>query len=160
MPEARQARRPDHDIRPLSVAGAEAVAAGMAKIDPWARLGFTKERLVASMIVDNVATAGFEAVVEGVPAALITFVPGWLYGPYIRLLAVLPPAQGHGLGSALIDRLADVARKHGQANLWVCASAFNDRALAFYERRGFRRIGVLEGLVTEGEDEVLLRRQL
>jgi len=132
----------------------------MAEIDPWARLGITRERLVAAMTGDDGRVAGLEAVVEGTPLGLIVFVPGWLYGPYIRLLAVLPQAQGRGLGTALIDRLAEDTRKVGQANMWVCASTFNIDALAFYDRLGFRRVGVLDGLVVADEDEVLLRRRL
>lgn len=160
MAETRHPPRTEPHIRPLTASGAALVGAGMAKIDPWARLGFTKERLLASMTGADGVVAGFEAVVDGAPAALITYVPGWLYGPYIRLLVVLPHAQGRGFGRALVERVADVARGQGQANLWVCASAFNQSALTFYERLEFRQIGVLDDLVAVGEDEVLLRRRL
>lgn len=160
MGETGPSRQRCFDIRPLSATGAAALAAGMVRIDPWARLGFETEKLVAAMASDDGRVVSLEARVDGAPAGLITYLPGWLYGPYIRLLAVLPRAQGRGLGRALVDRLADDTRKLGQANIWVCASAFNRDAVAFYERLGFRRIGMLDGLVVANEDEVLLRWRL
>jgi hypothetical protein len=43
-------------------------------------------------------------------------------------------------------------------NLWVCASAFNLRGLAFYARHGFVAAAVVPGLVADGFDEILMRK--
>ena len=48
----------------------------------------------------------------------------------------------------------------GARNLWVCASSFNDGALRFYQRHGFRPAATLPGLVADGYDEILLRKFL
>lgn len=148
------------EISPLSAAGIAALTPAMAAIDPWRRLGIGAERLAASLGSSRPDVMSFEARWGAAPCGLLSMRLDWLFGPYIRLLAVVPDAQSKGVGTALIGRAIDTATMRGDGNLWVCASAFNEAAIAFYERQGFRRIGTLTGLVIASEDEVLLRRQL
>jgi ribosomal protein S18 acetylase RimI-like enzyme len=96
--------------------------------------------------------------VEGKEAGVVSVRDPWLKGPYLELLALLPPFQNRGLGATLIGWLEGEAVANGVRNLWVCASSFNVRALRFYERHGFARASVLPGLVAEGYDEILLRK--
>jgi len=56
----------------------------------------------------------------------------------IESLAVLEDARGRGVGEALIDRAAEEAAALGIEALELTAVATNTRALAFYERLGFR----------------------
>jgi ribosomal protein S18 acetylase RimI-like enzyme len=44
--------------------------------------------------------------------------------------------------------------------LWVCASDLNSRAIAFYERHGFNRVGIIPDLVAPGATELLVRKRL
>jgi amino-acid N-acetyltransferase len=53
----------------------------------------------------------------------------------IRSVAVDPRAQGHGVGSAIVARILDVARELGVRRLFVLT--FETR---FFERIGFREI--------------------
>jgi GNAT superfamily N-acetyltransferase len=82
----------------------------------------------------------------------------WLKGPYLELLALLPKAQGQGIGANILAWFEQEALKAGARNLWVCASLFNTRALRFYERHGFEQAATLPGLVADGYDEILLRK--
>jgi ribosomal protein S18 acetylase RimI-like enzyme len=82
----------------------------------------------------------------------------WLKGPYLELLALLPPAQNQGIGSSIMAWFETAGLKHRARNLWVCASSFNARALRFYEGRGFARAATLPSLVADGYDEILLRK--
>ncbi len=62
---------------------------------------------------------------------------------YLQRLAVDPPAQGRGVGSALVaDALRWVARR-GARVAYVNTQRDNTRALALYERLGFGRDGEL-----------------
>lgn len=56
----------------------------------------------------------------------------------LRALYVDPPAQGAGVGGALLDAAEDHLRERGfrRAELWVFER--NEHARAFYERRGWR----------------------
>lgn len=150
----------DIEIRPLSAATAVHMSVAMAEIDPWLRLGITAPRLAVALNDRAPDVVSKEARLDGIPKGLISIRLDWLFGPYIRLLAVLPDAQGRGIGRALISHACRIAEQRHDPNIWVCASAFNHDALAFYEREGFVRIGRLEELVAQGEDEILLRRRL
>jgi ribosomal protein S18 acetylase RimI-like enzyme len=65
----------------------------------------------------------------------------WPYGPRMAelvTLSVAPDARGGGVGTALMDAVdAELARR-GVGDLEMFVMAGNDRARAFYERRGFR----------------------
>ena len=148
------------EIARLTAPGARRLAAGMSQIEPWTRLGYNEGQLRDALAMHGPDAKAYEARVAGVAQGVVTYRDGWLFGPYIRLLAVLPPAQGHGLGRRLIDQVVDDSRARGARNIWVCASAFNARALAFYESYGFAAVGTLDGLVVADEAEVLLRLRL
>ena len=82
----------------------------------------------------------------------------WLKGPYLELLALLPPFQRQGIGAGILTWFENEASALGARNVWVCASSFNDGALRFYESHGFRPAAMLRGLVADGYDEILLRK--
>ena len=77
----------------------------------------------------------------------------------VRALYVDPPAQGAGVGSALLDAALEHLRERGFRGVDLWAFADNHHARDFYERRGF-------AVVEEGSDprtgaaEVRLRRPL
>lgn len=143
-------------IRPLVEADIAPLAAALAAMDPWLTLGYTAAGLAAYLGREDAALTRVVAERDGAPAALLALRRPWLRGPYVELLAVLPAAQGAGLGHALVEWAA----AQGGGNLWACVSAFNAPARAFYARAGFAEVAPLPGLVAEGLDEILLRRRL
>lgn len=138
------------DLRPLADDDIEPFAAVLSGIDPWRRLGYSPSML--ALYLGRTDPALTRMVLPG--RGLIALRSPWLRGPYVELLAVLPEAQGQGGGR----RLLDWAEGRGGANLWACVSAFNHPARAFYARMGFAETAALPGLVTDGEDEILLRK--
>lgn len=48
---------------------------------------------------------------------------------------------GHGVGAALMQACLDEARGRGHDVLWLGVWEFNPRAVRFYEKWGFRRVG-------------------
>src|SRR5579871_1247666 len=57
---------------------------------------------------------------------------------YISLLATTPEAEGTGVATRLMSAAEDWARGRGYRLLSLDVFADNKRAVAFYERRGFR----------------------
>jgi GNAT superfamily N-acetyltransferase len=57
--------------------------------------------------------------------------------------------EGRGIGSALLLAVVDAAKAAGCRRLWLITTNDNARALAFYQRRGFRVIRIHEGAVDE-----------
>ncbi len=145
-------------LRPLAEGEKTGLAAAVAALDPWRTLGFGAEKLAHYLGREDPALR--RLVIEtGHAVGLLTLRSPWLRGPYVELLAVLPEAQGQGLGKAAVGWAADEAAR-GWANLWTCVSAFNAPARAFYQAQGFTEAARLPGLVAPGFDELLLRKPL
>ena len=82
------------------------------------------------------------AELDGKPAGcayLVTLVDYFNERPHAHLsvLAVDKPAEGKGVGSALLDACEQWARGRGSDRLTLSALVTNARARALYERRGF-----------------------
>lgn len=143
-------------IRPLLAADIPGLAASLAAMQPWSRLGYSAEGLGAYL---GRSDPSLKRCVDldpgGRPVAVLCLRSPWLRGPAIELLAVLPQAQGQGRGR---DLIAWAVSQGGGANLWTCVSAFNHAARAFYARHGFIETGRFPDLIQDGEEEILLRR--
>jgi ribosomal protein S18 acetylase RimI-like enzyme len=61
--------------------------------------------------------------------------------------------QGAGIGRALLSAAFDAARAMGGQALWLGVWERNERAIAFYRRHGFERVG--EHTFTLGTDRQL-----
>lgn len=58
---------------------------------------------------------------------------------YLQRLAVDPPSQGRGIGSALVLDALNWARSHGCSTILVNTQESNETAVSLYERLGFAR---------------------
>lgn len=54
---------------------------------------------------------------------------------------VLAGNHGGGLAAALMAATLHVAREHGAAGAWLGVNQLNARAIRFYEKQGFTRVG-------------------
>jgi GNAT superfamily N-acetyltransferase len=66
---------------------------------------------------------------------------------YIRGMAVLPTARGHGIGELLLEQIESFAVARNYKRLFLSTTPFLSRAIVRYERFGFRRNG-------EGPDDL------
>lgn len=75
--------------------------------------------------------------------------------PYLRLIAVDESLRGSGIGALLLAefeaRSASVGRDY-----CLLVSDFNQRAQAFYERQGYRKVGALEDFAKPGIAEIIM----
>ena len=146
-------------LEPICLSTVTALALGMTAIDPWARLGTDPTALTAYLTGEDPQCCRKVIRVDGADAGIVAVRSPWLHGPYLTLLAVLPPHQSAGLGARVIEWMAAETGRSAR-NLWVCTSSFNDGAQAFYRRHGFERVGDLDDLVGPGFTEILLRKKL
>lgn len=146
-------------LAPLEDSEAQPLAAACAAIDPWARMSYADDRL-ARFFLRRDPAAPVRAIRCGstLAGAAVVRYP-WLKGPYLEFLAVLPGWQSRGIGAAVLGWMEREAAGHDR-NLWVLASDFNERAIAFYARYGFRSVAPLPDLAVEGFTEILLRKHL
>lgn len=80
-------------------------------------------------------------------------------GAYLRLLLVNPDHHGRGVGARLLQ--AGEARVRATSkHLYMFVTRDNDAARRFYERHGYRLVGILPNLVRPGIDECLYHKRL
>jgi GNAT superfamily N-acetyltransferase len=68
-------------------------------------------------------------------------------GSQCEVLTLHVDESGHGVGTALIAEVKDIAAREGCARLWVITTNDNVDALRFYQRRGFRLAALHAGAV-------------
>ncbi|WFU01687.1 GNAT family N-acetyltransferase [Rhizobium sp. CB3171] len=72
-----------------------------------------------------------------------------IQGNEAELMSLDAVHSGQGVGTALIEALADQLRRQGLSELWVMTTNDNLDALRFYQRRGFELRRVRPGAVDE-----------
>jgi ribosomal protein S18 acetylase RimI-like enzyme len=128
-------------------------------MEPWADYGMTADQLARFLSAEEPDCSRRAIRLGEDLAGVIVVRSPWLHGPYLQFLGVLPAWQGLGLGQAALAWLAAEAPA-GTRNLWLCVSAFNTRALTFYQRNGFEPAATLAALAADHVDEILMRRAL
>jgi ribosomal protein S18 acetylase RimI-like enzyme len=145
-------------LDPMTEAGADALGPQLAAFGPWAHYAFGADRMTAGLKRRDGAAVYQIACGPDLAGAAVILSP-WLAGPYLQLLAVLPEHQGRGIGARVVAWLEAEARGHFR-NLWLCVSGFNAGAQRFYRDHGFEVVATLDGLVRDGDDELLMRKRL
>jgi GNAT superfamily N-acetyltransferase len=142
----------------LEPAFAPRLAEAIVAMPPWSVMAYPAEALARFLAAADDGAWRFLLEVDGVEAGAVSIRFPWLKGPYLELLALLPPFQRQGIGAGILTWFENEASALGARNVWVCASSFNDGALRFYKSHGFRPAAMLRGLVADGYDEILLRK--
>src|SRR5262249_25070521 len=121
-------------------------------------MSYPAEAMARFLATADGSASRYAVEVGGEQAGAVSVRSPWLKGPYLELLAILPKAQGQGIGANILALFEQEAPKAGARNFWVWPSPFNKRALRFYERHGFEQAATLPGLVADGYDEILMRK--
>jgi GNAT superfamily N-acetyltransferase len=139
--------------RKLTAKEAETVAGAAIGFDPYLTLGYRAETLAGYLTRPDPSLNRYAIDMDGRFCGILALRKPWLRGPLIEMLALLPAAQGKGLGSLILDRCKIEAGK----NLWATVSDFHEPARRFYAKAGFEEVGALPGIVAEDRSEILLR---
>lgn len=97
-------------------------------------------RLTSEDVRREIEDTGRGWVIE-VAGRIVAFAIGNARTGNIWALFVQPDAQGHGYGSRLHDEMIAWLREQQAPTLWLTTGG-TTRAAGFYERRGWRRVGV------------------
>jgi ribosomal protein S18 acetylase RimI-like enzyme len=146
-------------LAPMDAGAAELLGPQVAAIGPWAHYGIGATRMAAGFASTGNGAVRYQIQCGSDPAGAVVICNPWLAGPYLQLLAVLPAYQKRGIGAQVLTWIEEEARGHFR-NLWLCVSAFNTDAQRFYRARGFELVTTLEGLLRDGDDELLMRKRL
>jgi ribosomal protein S18 acetylase RimI-like enzyme len=143
-------------IRAATHGDVDALAAVLAELPLLQRYG-TQASKLAEQLHAGIDRGDWIWVHEG--GGVCWVMPSAAFGhAYLRLIALVPDAQGAGWGGKLMDCAEAEARKN-ERHLFLLVTKDNDGARRFYARRGYVETGVLPGYVREGVDEVIAVRR-
>lgn len=95
-------------------------------------------------LVDTARHPSLLAERGGRVVGVLVYVPGDVE---LEILALYADERRGGIGTALIEAVVAIARDAGARRLWLITTNDNLDALRFYQRRGFRLVGVDAGAV-------------
>lgn len=144
-------------LLPMTAAAADRLGVATSQIGPWAHYGFAAATLAENF--KSPGAAAYQIDCAGELAGAVVVRPVWLMGPYLQMLAVLPPFQGQGIGARVVTWFEAEARLKAR-NAWLCVSTFNPIAQRLYQAHGFEPVATLDGLVRDGDGELLMRKRL
>jgi diamine N-acetyltransferase len=145
---------------PMTEREAAPLAEAVAALEPWRTYAYPASKLAAFLAKHEPGAPRFLFRRDGKVLGAIVVRLNWMRGPYIQFLAVLPPYQRQGLGTAAVAWVEAQARLGEERNLWIAASEINADARRLYERLGFSEVAKLDDLVCEGRAEILYRKRL
>ena len=131
----------------------------MSSSEPWITLRRDYNASLAAM--RDPSREAYVARLEGeadVIGFLVLSMRGAFVG-YIQSVGVRDDWRGRGLGTALLA-FAESRIFTETPNAFICASSFNERARALYERLGYEVVGELRDYIVRGHSEWLLRKSI
>ena len=127
----------------------------MVTTDPWITIGRDFEDCLS--IVRKPGREVYVAEEEGIIRGFVIVDMKGAFIGYIAILCVHASTRSTGIGSQLI-RFAEERIFAETPNAFICASSFNPRARALYERLGYKPVGELPDYVIPGHYELLMRK--
>ncbi|HEU5421725.1 MAG TPA: GNAT family N-acetyltransferase [Streptosporangiaceae bacterium] len=97
---------------------------------------------------------------DGVPAGMLSGVPGAEGVVELISMWVSPAARGKGAGRRLIAELIGWAAAAGAGELRLEVRPDNAPAIGLYERSGFARAGQADGVARNGTPDLVMTRPL
>lgn len=147
------------ELVPITAAAIPEIAARMAAIDPWARLGRPAAAMAERIAAADAGARRFSIERDGAILGYVSIRHPFLRGPYLEQIAIFPEAQRQGLARRVLDWMAGEVEGR-ESNLWLCVTEWNERARATYRALGFDEVAPLPDLVTPGASEIFMRRRL
>lgn len=147
-------------LAPMTAGAAGVLGLAMAAIDPWARAGYPAQFLRDFFAKPEIGSSRYRIQTGDALAGVMVVRHAWLHGPYLHFIGLLPEFHGQRIGDAALGWLENEARLGRARNLWLCCSDDNAGARRFYEAHGFRVTAEFDGLVSDGMNELLMRKRL
>jgi ribosomal protein S18 acetylase RimI-like enzyme len=134
-------------------------------VESYVAENFTQERLMTCLSANNTTALILEKCGQAIGYALLS--PGTppdqlvraSHSIQIKWFYILEEWTGRKLGDVLMARCLEHVKYSGFETIWLTVWRYNERAIRFYKRWGFRRAGVYDFVVGRDiqEDFLLLR---
>ena len=152
LPE--KSARPHVDLHPvrMRIEDVAEVAAVENQIfgDPWSADSFLAE-------VERNPDIGYPIVLRS-QEKIVAYAVAWFIVDEIHIgnVAVRPDYQGQGIGQAVLRSILEEGERRGMTYATLEVRPSNTRALALYERFGFRRIAVRKQYYRDNREDALV----
>ncbi|TCI54131.1 GNAT family N-acetyltransferase [Exiguobacterium sp. SH1S21] len=104
------------------------------------------QMVISTGTYDCATLDGFVAMEEATIIGLITYV---IREEELEIISLDSLRENRGIGSSLLDEVERLGRLHGLKRMSLITTNDNLRALAFYQKRGWRLAGIIPGAVDE-----------
>ncbi len=134
-------------VRPASKGDIGRMARVLADLPLFSSYGLDRETLAQRWTSGRTRGDGlFVAEAEGELLGICWFLQTGTFATaaYLRTLAVVPDAQGRGIGAALLAAF-EAATRDASGGWFLLASDSNEGAHRFYQRHGYAEVGRLPG---------------
>lgn len=144
-------------IRSLTFADIPGCARWVAETPLWQRYGVT-ETSFRERLKDGLANGATIYAAERARQVVgfIWFVArgAFNWSGYVQLIGVRPGERSQGVGRALMEFAEKEMFTHSR-DVFLLVSDFNTDAQRFYQRLGYRQVGILENYVVHGVSELI-----
>lgn len=79
---------------------------------------------------------------------------------HLLAIGVFPQHQRKGIGGALLEYMAQIARRYGSTEMRLWTAVDNEQALSFFEKAGFQIIGSEDYYYPKGQAALALSKEL
>lgn len=120
---------------------------------PWSEESFIQEMTENTMAKYFVVTLDEE---------IAAFGGMWMVFDELHVtnIAVAPLFRGRGLGHVIVEGMEQFAKQNGFAHMTLEVRVSNDRAIALYEKHGFKSVGIRpKYYIDSGEDALVMWKE-
>lgn len=143
------------EIRELKEEDIEACAEMTVTSFPWTAFGLAKENTIKFFYDRLGKELVYVAINKNEVLGFIAIKRDILYANYIRRIVVREDLRNHGIGTKLIQFIEEITYSNGLPNVFLVTTIINKRAVNFYEKNEFQKIGVIPDFIAEGLDEYI-----
>lgn len=125
--------------------------------EPWKILNITFEDSYKTL--SNPLYETYVLYDEELICGFVTIEMDGVFSGYIKRLAIRNDLQNRSYGKMLMN-FAERRIFAEKPNVFLCVSSFNKKAIMFYKRLGYKKVGVLKNFLVKGHSEYLLRKTI
>ena len=145
----------DLEIRELQEKDIDKCAEITVNSYPWTIYGLKKEKAMQFLSDRLNKEMVYVAQLNNEVVGFIAIKRDIMFANYIRRLVVKEDMRGKGVGAQLIKFIENQTLERNLPNVFLLCAITNENAIKFYERNGYKKIGVIENFVGEGLHEYL-----
>ncbi len=143
------------EIRELREENIDACAEMTISSFPWTAFGLKKEG-AKKFLYDRLGKElVYVAILNGEVVGFITIKRDIMYANYIRRIVVREDMRSKGIGAQLLTFVEEMTLSSGLPNVFLLTTTTNDKAIKFYEKNGYQKIGRVPNFIEEGMDEYI-----